>query len=167
VPIGADGVPTTGTEAGYTTGPAQFMYKQEKKPIDVEQSLNPVDVYVSTETCSLQFEAMERTFATLQLAFDNVASVNDANKHLFYGGDATALQSVFTTCTVLTSRQRINTTLFEVLAIYKAYSVDGIALPYTRTKESTYKVTMQGLIDISRVVGDRLFQWRRQLTTTG
>jgi hypothetical protein len=165
--IDANGVPSTGTEAGYTTNPANFTYKQDKKPIIVEQSLNPVDVYVDTETCSLQFEAMERTYATLLLAFDNVNTVLDANKQLFYGGDATALQSVFTTCVVLTSRQRLATTLFEVLVIYKAYSMDGILLPYTRTKESTYKVTMTGLIDVTRVVGDRLFQWRRQITVSG
>lgn len=160
--IDADGAPLTGDEVGYTTGPSTFLYKQTKTPISVEQSLNPVDVYVTSEECNLQFEAMERTYTTLKLAFDNVANVTDVSKDLFYGGDATGLSSVFTTCVALTSRRRLAPTKFEVLVIYKAYSVEGIALGYTRTKESTYKVTMMGLIDTARNVGDRLFQWYRQ-----
>jgi hypothetical protein len=160
--IDANGVPLTGTEVGYTTGPATFSYKQAKNDISAEQSLNPVDVYVSTEECSLQFEAMERTYKTLQLAFDNVGTVSDSAKDLFYGGDGTGLGSVTTSCVVLTSRQRLSTKYFEVLVLYKAYSVEGIQLSYTRTKESTYKVTMKSLVDVNRLVGDRLFQWYRQ-----
>jgi hypothetical protein len=162
-----DGVPATGDEVGYTTGPATFTYKQVKNPIAAEQSLNPVDVYVTSEECALVFEAMERTYATLKLAFDNVSTVSDANKDLFYGGDSTGLSSVYTTCVVMTSRRRLATTKFEVLVIYKAYSVEGIQLGYTRTKESTYKVTMMALIDTTRDVGDRLFQWFREKTATG
>ena len=157
-----DGVPVSGTEVGYTTGPAVFTYKQTKVPIMAEQSLNPVDVYVTSEEGSLVFEAMERTYKTLQLAFDNVNTVTDANKDLFYGGDATAMSSVYTTCVALTSRRRIATTKFEYLVLYKAYSVDGIQLGYTRTKESTYKVTMVALIDTTRSIGDRLFQFVRE-----
>ena len=160
--LDGNGAPTSGTEVGYTTGPAVFTYKQAKTPIGAEQSLNPVDVYVTTEESSLVFEAMERTYKTLQLAFDNVATVSDANKDLFYGGDATSLSSVYTTCVALTSRRRGGGTGFEVIVLYKAYSVDGIQLAYTRTKESTYKVTMLGLVDTGRDVGDRLFQWFRQ-----
>ena len=162
-PIDASGVPTGGgDEVGYTTGPAAFSYKQVKNPIMAEQSLNPVDVYVTSEEGSLVFEAMERTYATLKLAFDNVANASGVGEDLFYGGDSTGLSSVFTTCCVLTSRRRLAPTKFEVMTIYKAYSVEGIQLAYTRTKESTYKVTMSALIDTSRDVGDRLFQWYRQ-----
>jgi len=162
MPISADGVPTSGDEVGYTTGPAMFTYKQTKTPIMTEQSLNPVDVYVTSEECALVFEAMERTFKTLQLAFDNVANATPGTYDLFYGGDATGLSSVYTTCVVLTSRRRLAPTKFEILVLYKAYSVEGIVLGYTRTKESTYKVTMTALIDTTRTVGDRLFQWRRE-----
>jgi len=157
-----DGVPSSGTEVGYTTGPAVFTYKQTKVPILAEQSLNPVDVYVTTEEGSLVFEAMERTYTTLKLAFDNVNTATDAGKDLFYGGDATAMSSVYTTCVALTSRRRLSPSKFEVVVLYRAYSVDGIQLAYTRTKESTYKVTMSALIDTNRVVGDRLFQFYRE-----
>jgi hypothetical protein len=160
--IDADGVPTSGTEVGYTTGPATFTYKQTKNPISAEQSLNPVDVYVTSEEASLVFEAMERTYATLKIAFDNVPTVTAATYDLFYGGDSTNLSSVYTTCVVLTSRRRGGGSAFEVLVLYKCYSVDGIQLGYTRTKESSYKVTMSALIDTTRTVGDRLFQWMRQ-----
>jgi hypothetical protein len=162
LPINASGEPGSGDEVGYTTGPAVFSYKQVKNPIMAEQSLNPVDVYVTSEEGSLVFEAMERTYQTLKLAFDNVSAVTDAGKDLFYGGDSTGLSSVFTTCCVLTSRRRLAPTKFEVLTLYKVYSVEGIQLAYTRTKESTYKVTMNALIDTTRDVGDRLFQWYRQ-----
>lgn len=157
-----DGVPATGTEAGYTEGPSTFTYRQEKQGVEAEQSLNPVDVFVTTEECMLEFTAMEHVFNTLKTAFDNIGNVDDASKTLFYAGDGNALISVTTQVVALTSRIRTATTKFEVLTIYKVYNAEGVVIPYGRTSVATYKVTLRALVDSTRNAGDRLFQWFRE-----
>lgn len=157
-----DGVPATGTEAGYTEGPATFTYKQNKQNIEAEQSLNPVDVFITTEEAMLEFTAMEHVYNTLKTAFDNVGNVDDASKTLFYAGDGTALLSVTTQAVALTSRIRTATTKFEILVLYKVYNAEGITVGYTRAGVATYKVTLRAMIDGARNAGDRLFAWHRE-----
>jgi hypothetical protein len=157
-----DGVPATGTEAGYTQGESEFSYAQEKNEIEAEQSLNPVDVYVTTERATLTFTALEHVYNTLKTAFDNTGSVDDANKTLFYGGDASGLQSVTTQTVALTSRLRNAPTKFEVLVLYKVFNAEGIKIAYGRTSEAVYAVSLTALVDTTRNVGDRIFQWFRE-----
>ncbi len=154
-----DGVPSTGTEVGYTQGAAEFSYRQEKKEIEAEQSLNPVDVFVTTEKASISFTAMEHVYNTLKTAFDNIGNVDDVNKTLFYGGDASGLQSVTTQTVALTSRRRTASTKFEIAVLYKVYNMEGIAISYNRVGEAVYKVTLNALVDTSRNAGDRIFQY--------
>lgn len=157
-----DGEPTTGTEVGYTQDAASFTYKQNKQEVVAEQSLNPVDVFVVNEEISIEFTAMEHVYTTLKAAFDNVGSIDDASKMLFFGGDGGGLVSVQTQCVVLTSRIRTAPTKFEVLTLYRVYNMEGVSIPYNRTGEAVYKITLKGLTDTSRQAGDRLFQWYRE-----
>jgi hypothetical protein len=157
-----DGVPASGTEVGYTRDAATFTYKQNKQEVQAEQSLNPVDVFITTEECQLEFNAMEHVYNTLKTAFDNIGTVTDGSKDLFYAGDGSALVSVTTQCVALTSRIRTAPTKFEVLCIYKVYNMEGIAIPYARTTEAIYKVTLKALVDQSRNAGDRLYQWFKE-----
>jgi hypothetical protein len=62
----------------------------------------------------------------------------------------------------LTSRIRTAPTKFEVLTLYRVYNVEGIAIGYQRTTEAMYKVTLKALVDTSRDLGDRIFQWYRE-----
>jgi hypothetical protein len=156
------GVPGTGTEAGYTKDASTFTYKQTKQPIEAEQSLNPVDVFITTEECQLEFTAMEHTYNTLKTAFDNIGTVTDGAKDLFYAGDGLGLLSVNTQCVVLSSPRRDAPTKFEVLTLYKVYNVDGITVAYSRKGEAVYKVMLKALVDQTRNAGDRLFQWFRE-----
>jgi|ERR1041384_819390 hypothetical protein len=160
-----DGVPDTGTEVGYTRDAATFTYKQNKQEIQAEQSLNPVGVFITTEECQIEFSAMEHVYNTLKTAFDNVGTVDDSTKALFYGGDGGQLVDVTTQCVALTSRIRTDPTHFEVLCIYNVYNIEGIVMPYARTAEAIYKVTLKGLVDNARDAGDRLFQWYREYPT--
>lgn len=157
-----DGVPATGIEVGYTQNATTFTYKQSKQEVEAEQSLNPVDVFVVKEEITIEFEAMEHVYVTLKTAFDNVGSIDDNAKTMFYGGDSAGLVSVGTQCVVLTSRIRTAPTKFEVLCIYRAYNVEGIVIPYNRTGVALYKITLKGLVDQNRMAGDRLFQWFRE-----
>jgi hypothetical protein len=157
-----DGVPSTGTEVGYTQDAATFTYKQNKQEVEAEQSLNPVDVFIVNEEITIEFNAMEHVYNTLKTAFDNVGSVDDVNKTLFYGGDGSGLVSVTTQCVALTSRIRTNPTKHEVLVLYRVYNVEGVTVPYNRTGVALYKVMLKGLVDTTRNAGDRLFQWFRE-----
>ena len=80
-------MPTTGIEVGYTQDAATFTYKQNKQEVEAEQSLNPVDVFIVNEEIQIEFNAMEHVYNSLKTAFDNVGSVDDDEKMLFYGGD--------------------------------------------------------------------------------
>jgi hypothetical protein len=167
-----DGVPGTdpideegnanGVEVGYTQDAATFTYKQNKQEVVAEQSLNPVDVFTVSEEISIDFTAMEHVYNTLKTAFDNVGSVDSDTEMLFYGGDGGQLVSVQTQCVVLTSRIRTAPTKHEVLVLYRVYNMEGVSVPYNRTGEAVYKITLKGLTDTSRMAGDRLFQWFRE-----
>lgn len=167
-----DGVPGTapiatnfnGIEVGYTQDATTFTYKQNKQEVVAEQSLNPVDVFVLNEEIQIEFTAMEHVFNTLKAAFDNVGTDNPAGgpRMMFYGGDGGQLVSVTTMCVALSSRIRTAPTKHEVLVIYRVYNMEGIQIPYNRTGEAVYKITMKGLTDTTRVAGDRLFQWFRE-----
>ena len=157
-----DGVPTTGIEVGYTQDAATFTYKQNKEEVEAEQSLNPVDVFIVNEEIQIEFNAMEHVYNSLKTAFDNVGSVDDEEKMLFYGGDGAGLVSVNTQCVALTSRIRTAPTKHEVLVLYRVYNVEGVSIPYNRTGVALYKVTLKGLVDTTRDAGDRLFQWFRE-----
>ena len=157
-----DGVPATGTEVGYTKDASTFTYKQNKQDVVAEQSLNPVDVFVVDEMAQLEFTAMEHVYNTLKTAFDNIGNVDDGSKTLFYAGDSSGLISTTTQCVALTSRIRTAPTKFEVLCMYRVYNVEGIVIGWQRTAEATYKVTLKGLIDTTRNLGDRLFQFYRE-----
>jgi hypothetical protein len=157
-----DGVPATGTEVGYTQDAASFTYKQNKQEVEAEQSLNPVDVFVLNEEISIEFNAMEHVYNTLKTAFDNVGTVDDGSKSLFYGGDGAGLVSVTTQCVALTSRIRTAPTKFEVLVLYRVYNMEGITMPYARTTPAVYKITLKGLTDTTRNAGDRSFQWFKE-----
>ena len=67
-----------------------------------------------------------------------------------------------TQCVALTSRIRTAPTKHEVLVLYRVYNMEGVSIPYNRTGEAVYKITLKGLIDTTRDAGDRLFQWFRE-----
>lgn len=154
------GVPATGTEVGHTEGDAVFTYKQSMTEMRSEQALGPIDAFVTDEMAQVTFLAMERVYATLKLAMNSTGNLDDANATLFYGG-GTAL-SVFTQAIMISSPLRTNIAKFEVSVLYKAYSVDGYEIAYSRGRVSTYRITLKGLADTSRSVGDQLFQHYRE-----
>lgn len=153
-----DGVPASGTDVGATEGDTTFRYKAEKKSIPAEQSLADVDVMTISEMAEFEFTAKEQTYVTLQRAFDNIGTVSDSSKELFYAGNGTNILAPRTEAVMLTSRQRNAPTKFIVTVIYKAFSVNGYEMPFKKNGESVFKVLLRGLADTSRDAGDQLFQ---------
>jgi hypothetical protein len=157
-----NGVPADGEEVGYTLGDAVFTWRSDKVDIEAEQALGVVDQFISKENAQLEFEAQERTFSLLQTLFDNIGSVDDVTRIGFHGGGGGTILEIQYATVVLTSQIRNLTNKFEVLALYKCVSMEGIQLTFSRTKPSTYKVTMRCLPDSTRNQGDQIFQFSRE-----
>lgn len=152
------GVPDGGgTEVGFTIGDLAFKVGKATNDITAEQVMGAIDIQRTDEMVSVEFEALQRDYVTLKAAFDTAGgSVNDVNRVGFYGGgQAIPLQSQ----TVFVSSLRPHQAgKFEISMIYRAVSVTGYEIAYKKSGASTYKVTMRGLFDTTRVDGDRLYQ---------
>lgn len=157
---GVPSTPQTGfVEVGHTYEDSVFEYSAEYQDIESEQAFGVVDTYPTNQACKLTFTAQERTYITLKAAFDAIGSVDDGAKTLFYAGGVFAVQSWVV---ILTSPRRDATNKFEVLTIYKAQSVAGVQIPFSRKNPSRYKVELRGVHDTARVVGDQQFQYFRE-----
>jgi hypothetical protein len=150
------GVPTPGTEVGYTDGDAVFRKSKETFEVNAEQALGPIAVGLTREVVEVEFVALERVYLTLQAAMDNVGTVNDATRMGFFGG---GLQYALRTQTVFLSSPRPNQAgKYEISVIYKAYNVSPYEIGYRKGGASSLRMILRGLMDTSRVVGDQLFQ---------
>lgn len=154
------GLQTGYTEIGYTTGNATFEYKATKVELMPEQSLAAVDVFTKEEMSQVTFTAMEAVYKALQAAFDNVGSSNDSTGSLFYAGNGTSILTPAFNTVFLSSIHRDNTAKFSWSCVYKAYSVDGVKLPFEKGKETTYAVTLKAVADVTRNGGDQLYQMK-------
>jgi hypothetical protein len=157
-----NGVPADGTEVGFTLGDAVFTWNTEKADIEGEQALGVVDQFITKENAQLEFEAQERNYLLMKAAFDNIGSVDDGTRMGFYGGGGGTILNIQYTTVVVTSQIRNLTNKYEVLMMYKAVSMVGMPLTYSRTKPSTYKVTLRGLPLSTRTAGDQIFQFSRE-----
>lgn len=158
---GVPSTPQTGfTEVGHTFGDSVFSTGGTYQDIESEQAFGIVDTYVDSQMCELTFVAQERVYLLLKTLFDGVGTVTDGSKHLFYGGGPFTVASQVV---MLTAQQRKAPTKWETLTIYKAQSVSGIKLTYSRKNVGRYEVKMRGVHDTSRSVGDQLYQFVREL----
>lgn len=156
------GLQTGFTEVGYTTGPATFDYKATKEEIIPEQSLIAVDVFTKEEMAQLVFTAYERVFVTLNAAFDNVGTQSDSTGDLYYAGNGTSIITPKTFTVFMSTIHRDNTAKFTWLCLYKAYSLTGIKMPFEKSKPTTYQVTMKALADVTRTLGDQVYQFKNE-----
>jgi hypothetical protein len=156
------GVPATGTEIGFTASDSTFTWNTEKSDIEAEQAIGVVDQFISKESAQLEFEALEREYNLLKACFDNIGNVNDVTRMGFYGGGGGTILNITYVTVCLTSQIRNLTGKYEVLVMYKAVSMNAMVLTWSRTKPSSYKVTLRGLPDTTRTAGDQIFQFSRE-----
>lgn len=150
------GVPTPGTEVGFTDGDMIFRKTKETGVVNAEQAMGPIGVFMTGENVEVEFTALERVYTTLQAAFDNTGSVHVGGRMLFWGGGgqyALRTQSVF-----ISSARPNQAGKYEISLIYKAYSVSGYEIAYRKAGAASYRITLRGLFDTSRAVGDQLYQ---------
>ena len=159
-----DGVPGSGTDVGGTQGDAIFSYVATKKEIEIEQSLAPVKVIAINEIASIECTVLEAVYTTLQYALDNVGKEDIAAGEAFYFGDGTSILAPTTGCVMVTSRQPDAPTKFWIVVLYKCYVAEAFKLPFSKAKETTYKLTLKGLADLTRNAGDRVGYLRYETT---
>lgn len=157
-----NGVPADGTEVGFTLGDAVFTWNTDKADIEGEQALGVIDQFITKENAQLEFEAQERTYLLLKAAFDNIGSIDDGTRTGFYGGGGGTILNIQYTTVFLSSQIRNLTNKYEILFMYKTVSMSGMVLTYSRTKPSTYKITLRGLPLSTRTQGDQIFQFSRE-----
>ncbi len=153
------GLQTGFTEIGFTTGPTTFTYKATKVELVPEQSLMAVDVFTSDEMVSVAFNAYERTYIALRSAFDAVGQVSDANKDLYYAGNGTSILTPQTFGVFFSVVHRDNLNKYTYACLYKAYQPDGFKGAFEKKKETSYTITLKGLADLTRTIGDQGFQF--------
>ncbi len=150
-----NGVPATGDEVGYTENQVEFTYQNVKEKINPEQSYMAVDVFIKEEMARVVFTAMEHTYNTLRRAFDNVYTLLDGTRKGWAFGNGTSIITPLQLSVFFSSPQRRNPGKYTIGMLYKAYSMDGVKLPFTKTKPMTYQVTIEGLADEARTGGDQ------------
>jgi hypothetical protein len=151
------GVPTPGVEIGYTEGDATFRKNKETFEINAEQATGPVGVGLVREIVEIEFTALEKTYRGLQTAFDNSGSSHPAGRMIFYGGGSTfpiKTQSVF-----FSSLRPNQAGKYETATIYKAYNVAGYETTFRKSAASMFRITLRGLSDSSRALGDQMYQY--------
>lgn len=157
---GVPSSPQTGfVEAGHTFEDTVLEYTAEYQDIMSEQVFGIADTFVSMQSATLRFTAQERVYNTLRLIFDGIGTVTDGSKDLFYFG---GVFTVLSHCFVFTSPLRTNPAKFEVGTLYKCQISTPANLTYSRVNPSRIPVTVRGIHDASRTVGDQLGQWFRE-----
>lgn len=157
-----NGVPSSGTHVGATLGDSVFTWTTEKAEIKAEQVMGTLDMFITDQMATLTFEAEERVFALMKKAFDNIYSVDNAQRMGFTGGGGGSVIQIQYTTIVLTSLRKDIAGAYEVLVAYKCVSTAPMPLTYSRTKPSTYAVTFRCLPDTTRTEGDQIFQFSRE-----
>ena len=152
------GVPATGTEVGLTQGDTIFKFMAEKKLIEAEQALGYVQAFIIAERASIECTLMEQTYISLQQAFDNVGreSVSAGDAFWFGGGQYSPTQL----CVMMTALDPLNPTKYRIVQLYKTALTGSYEVPFSRTKESVYKVRFEGMQDMTRNASDQIGYYR-------
>ncbi|MEO8483324.1 MAG: hypothetical protein ABI634_14015 [Acidobacteriota bacterium] len=154
------GVPGSGAEVGLTQGDTSFTYKAEKKYIEAEQGLGYVQAFTVSERAAVECTMLEQTYITLQQAFDNVGKESVGAGDAFWFGGGTAILTPTQQCVMFTALDPINPTKYRIVQLYKVSMPNGMEIPFSRTKESVYKVRFEGLQDLTRNAADQMGYYR-------
>lgn len=142
---------------GFTNGAATLTFRPTYYMVETEQTSAPVLTIPTAEEATIAFTLLEADYRNLSLGMATATTEVNAgvpiNNTIFVGGK----QSLNTAVLVLCSRKRIGVGYF-LLTMYQVYSDAGVALPFDRRAEMRIGVTMRGLADATRPVGDQLFQ---------
>lgn len=149
---------TGGTYVGFTNGAATLQYRPTYYMVETEQAFSEVVTIPTNEEASLAFNMLEVGYTNLATAIGQgttrvVTPGPPAYDAIYVGSKAVVSTKVVT----LLSRKRSGTGYY-IATIYQAYSMEGANINFERRAEMRIPTTMRALADVTRPIGDQLFQ---------
>lgn len=150
--------------AGYTTEGAKAAYKQDKMDVEIQEAMAPVDRRVAKEEFTLETVLAEFIVTNLDLAWGGVGTVSTVapttgvtGKDIIKsGGKATLVKKMIG---LEGSYLDANGVELPVrIIVYRATAVAGGELEFVKDKITGVPFRVEGLEDMSKTDGQRLFQ---------
>lgn len=163
----------SGIFIGSTIGESSFSYRPTFVDIQIETSTSKVEKVLNMEEARLMFSVAELTTNNLQLTIPigTVTSGGDTSNKVPFGTKQQLYQA-FTvgglrltapTCIAFTSANRRILTnegpYSYVFCGYAAIPVDGFDAPFSRGRETVWRLSYELIGDTVRSLGDQLFQF--------
>ena len=156
----------SGTFIGSTIGESTISYKPTFVDIMIETSTAKVEKVLNTEEARVSFSVAELSSANLALAMPIATQSSDTDPYsatqarniIKVGG----LRLVRPECIAFISPNRrigAEGPFSYVFCGYNAISVDGFDAPFSRGRETVWRLTYEMIADTTRTIGDQLFQW--------
>ena len=148
------GAPADGTNIGATASAATFVFTPTVHEFMVEQALSPIDFAATVEAASIDFDVIETVGLNLSKLLQGSTAVASGSTQWVYGGGTLQPPSQ----SVVLIHPRRDVAKYSYILLYKAFIKDAITIPFSRTAPTTWKVKLTALADITRAVGDQLYQ---------
>lgn len=150
---------TSGTDIGATTGGVTITYTVDITEIFADQTLPPVDVAISSETATIEFDMLESDAENLKEAVSqNVWSTSGSANKLAAGGLSTvSFVPLMLEITDNDTGYLTTWTFFKTLP-------GGFELNFERENPTTAGVTFTAYADTTHVSGHQLFSVNEALS---
>ena len=150
---------TGGAEVGATTGGCTVNYTFETSDIFCDQLMAPIDVAITSESATIEFEMLETSAANLQLALSQTVSETDAGvaEKIGVGGIRNVVYSPIK-LTIPDTQSGLLTTWTFFRCKAGAFSTS-----FNRDTPTTVKCTFTAYADTTHASGHQLFSVNQAL----
>lgn len=176
-------VTASGTFLGSTIGESTISYRCTFVDIQTETSTARVEKVLNTEESRCTFSIAELTAQNMQLSLPGKINSGPVATYVGKGGTVTdpfnsawkmhtitvgGIRLVAPQCIAFISPGRyagVNGPFSYVFCGYNAVSTEGFDAPFSRGRETVWRVSYEMIADTARSVGDQLFQFTVRQTT--
>jgi hypothetical protein len=143
-----------GTDVGCTQGGVTVSYSLETSDIFCDQVLTPVDVAITGETATVEFEMLETNAENIKLVMGSQASSTDGASAFFVGlGGLSTL-----TFQPLQLKITDNDTAYLTYWTFYRTMSGGFDIGFERENPSALSITLTAYGDTNHASGKQLFQ---------
>lgn len=151
---GTDPVIFNATDEGAT-----LIYSRSSQPIEIDESMSPVDYYIDGEECRFELVANEFDAKRLKEAFGHGTITTTAAEAETPGSDSLE----FGGSSVITSKpleykvkRRVNKNLHIIIELYKVISVSEVESAFTKTGKTGIPLQFMAIPDTTKEEGKQL-----------
>jgi len=142
-----------GTDVGATTGGCSVSYTFETSDIFCDQVLSPIDVAITSESATVEFEMLETSATNLELAISQcVSKTNGDDEKIGVGG----IRTLSYVPLKLVIPDSSDATYETTWTFYKCVP-GGFSTSFNRDTPSTVKLTFTAYADTTHASGHQLF----------